>query len=418
MRIDLTDVIFRSLVINPDDVEPLVKYLGMDSKSLLFEKGQLSAPAMATAKKIANYLREMGSNDFATIIRDGPVEYAEVVVDVAQKLGANEVREDKSVEENESILLRKLFAEALDKMSTEEKRQLFSSMGISGAEIPVGSAGMLIVQLLLKNFGGFATYRISLIVANMVARAVLGRGLAFATNAALMRVLGLAIGPIGWIASSLWLLIDLAGPAYRKTVPAVVHVAMLRQMLVNRVNIGVVGDGSTGKDALINAVFGVDTGNVNPVAGSTKDAMIYDIGNTGAVQLVNYPGFNDIQQGVNNHVNDILRYTDVFIVVVDISRGVAGTDVEILKKVQAFHRPILVCLNKSDLPRPKDKAALLKAAHDRLSGVDGMFETAFDPDPRLGSSTPVNCRLVYEWVLRKIGDLGKATAHINKSRYV
>jgi small GTP-binding protein len=213
------------------------------------------------------------------------------------------------------------------------------------------------------------------------------------------------------------LIVDLAGPAYRKTVPAVVHVAMLREMLTNRVNIGVVGDGSTGKDSLIRAVFGVDTGNVNPVAGSTKDAMIYELGNTGAVQLVNYPGFNDIRKDVNDHVNDMLRYTDVFIVVVDLARGVSGTEVDILEKIKAFNRPVLVCLNKSDLPRPKDKEALLEAAFDRLTGVE-MVETAFDPDPRLGSPAPVNCRAVYEWVLRMVASEGKETSHIPRSEYV
>jgi small GTP-binding protein len=409
----LTDVIYRSLVINEEDVEPLIKYLGMERKTLSFEKGQL----WATAEAIGDHLRKMGGNDIATLFRGSGVEYAELVFDVAQKLKANEARKDKPVEENESIILRKLFADALDQMSTEEKRQLFSSMGITEAEIPFGSAGMLVVQILLKNFGGFATYRISLVVANMIARALLGSGLSFATNAALMRAVGFFIGPIGWIGSALWLLVDLAGPAYRKTVPAVVHIAMLRQLLINRVNIGVVGDGSTGKDALIRAVFGVDTGNVHPVAGSTRDAVIYDLGSTGAVQLVNYPGFNDVREDVNVHVRDMLRYTDVFIIVVDLARGVSGTDVEILKRIRAYDRPILVCLNKSDLPRPNDREALLNAARNRLSGVE-MVETAFDPDPRLGSSAPVNCRVVYEWVLRMVANEGKETSHIPKSEYV
>lgn len=83
----------------------------------------------------------------------------------------------------------------------------------------------------------------------------------------------------------------------------------------------------------------------------------------------------------------------------------------------AFNRPVLVCLNKADLPRPRDKEALLKAAYDRLAGVP-MIETAFDPDPRLGSTEPVNCRAVYEWIVREIRKAGKETSHIPKSEYV
>ena len=409
----LTDVIHRSLVSNPNDVDPLIKYLGMDRKELSFEREKLRA----TAISIAKYLREMGSNDFATFFRQDGVEYDEVVYDVAQKLGAEEAGQDKTVEENESIILRKLFADALDKMDIEERRQLFSSMGIKESDVPLGAAGTILVQILLRSFGGFATYRMSVVMANMIARALLGSGLSFATNAALTRVIGTFLGPIGWIATGAWLLVGLAGPAYRKTVPAVVHIAMLRQMVVKRVNVGVVGDGSSGKDSLIKAVFGVDTGNIHPVAGFTRGAMIYELGNTGVVHLVNCPGFNDVCKEVNKQVQDMLHYTDVFIMVTDLARGVSQTEVEILRKLESFDRPILICLNKCDLPRARDKDALLKAAHDRLQGAD-MIETAFDPVPRLGAPSPVNCGLVHEWILRKLQEMGKETSHIPKSEYV
>ena len=41
-------------------------------------------------------------------------------------------------------------------------------------------------------------------------------------------------GPIGWTLSAAWLLADLAGPAYRITVPAVIMVAYLRAESVKR----------------------------------------------------------------------------------------------------------------------------------------------------------------------------------------
>jgi small GTP-binding protein len=297
-------------------------------------------------------------------------------------------------------------------------------MELSEKDYPIGSAGALIVQLLLKNYGGFAVYRMSVIVANMVSRALIGRGLVFAANATLVRAVGLVIGPIGWIASGLWLAYDLAGPAFRKTVPAVVHVAMLRQMLMNRVSIGVVGDGSTGKDALFRAVFGLDTGNVHPVAGSTKYTRIYDLGKTGAVQAVNFPGFDDFREDVNEHARDMLRYIDVLILVIDISRGVSGADVEVLRKMRELGHPILVCLNKRDLPRPSDLPELLNAARERLSEAE-MVDTAFDPDSRLRPSgpngeepPPENCSLVYNWVIQEVAKAGKETSHIPKSEYV
>lgn len=410
-RLHLVDVIHRSLINDPDSVKPLIKYLGMDQGKISFSKNDM----LQSARNISDYLREMGSNDIATFFRGKGVQYEEIVVDVAEKLGAKEVSKDNGVVENESIILKKLFSDALDNMSYEEKKQLFSSMGIKEGSVPYGASGTIIVQMMLSNLGGFATYRIALIVANLVSKALLGSGLSFAANALLTRSIGVMLGPVGWIATGAWLAVDLAGPAYRKTVPAVIHVAMLRQDLLSRINIGIVGDGSSGKDSLIKAVFGLDTGNVHPVAGSTKEAMSYSLDSDGKIVLVNYPGFNDINNNVNAHTKDMLPFTDVFIMVVDISRGISGVEKEILQKLRAFGRPILICLNKMDLLRPKDKEHMIKAAHERFMGVT-MIETVFDPDPRLASGIPSNCQKVYQWVSEQLRAMGKYSSPIPKGK--
>ena len=75
---------------------------------------------------------------------------------------------------------------------------------------------------------GFLAYQLAVVVANGVARAVLGRGLTFAANAALTRLLGILVGPVGWAITGAWTAIDLASPAYRVTVPCVVQVAAIR----------------------------------------------------------------------------------------------------------------------------------------------------------------------------------------------
>ena len=77
-------------------------------------------------------------------------------------------------------------------------------------------------------FSGFAAYQVALIVANAVARTVAGRGLALAVNAGLTRAMGIFAGPIGWVLTALWTAFDIAGPAYRVTLPCVVQVAFLR----------------------------------------------------------------------------------------------------------------------------------------------------------------------------------------------
>lgn len=401
-KLDVIDVLHRSIENAPEDVRPLLKYLGMKPEIL----DNSHDDPRAKAVNIADYLRKMGSNDIATLLRGGSgVLYPEIVLDVGKKLKAK-VSDSQPVEKNEEAILFKMFENTLEQMSDSEKRMLFQSMGIREHEYPTGAAATIVTQL-VGRFGGFAVYKSALIVANMVSRALLGQGLAFATNATLTRTIGAFLGPIGWIASGVWLAIDLAGPAYRKTVPAIIHVATLRQTLMKRVTIGVVGDGSSGKDSLIQAVFGLES-DIDPVAGSTREAMVYQLSEEGNAHVVNYPGFNDYRQDVNAHIDDYLHHTDVFVLVVDASRGISGTDVEILKKVEAYAPAdnILICLNKVDLARnDKDRARLLKAAQDRLQGYT-IIETAFDPDPRLGSER-IGCDEVYAWIKARMIANGK-----------
>lgn len=400
------DIIDRTLAQCPDDVKPLLKYLELSGINVANQKKR-----RANAESIVNYLREMGSNDIATFFRGGEgVAYSEIVYDVGEKLDAK-VSENASAPKNEQAILEKLFADALDKMSAAEKRQLFQDMGINEMKIPWGSSGALLVEVFMTQFGGFAVYRIAVIVANMVARALLGTGLSFAGNILVTRTIGTFLGPIGWIATGAWLLIDLAGPAFRKTVPAIIHMALLRQLLRNRVTIGVVGDGSSGKDSLLRAVFGIETGNIDPLAGSTKEARAYSLGDSGAVSLVNYPGFNDIREDVNEDTESFLHHTDIFIHVVDLTRGVSGTDVKILDKLKKFDRPILICGNKVDAVRTGHLKNVLEAARERLHDVD-IIPTSFDPDPRLHKDGPTGCKKVLDWVCKQLHARGKETTHI------
>lgn len=426
-ELNLKDVIHKSALVSLEDVKPLASYLKYE--------GDLSSSA-DSCEKLADYLRKMGSNDIANLFRNNFIDYKTVVYDVAERLGADKEqnisrdmmgilfpniplnffkktysKEDFSVEQWEERIIIKLFADTLDKLSIEEKRQLFESMGITDADIPFGKSGVLLAQIALKQFGGFAVYKTTLIVANMVSRALIGKGLTFAANAALTKSLSMALGPIGWAITGLWLAVDIAGPAFRKTVPSVIHVAMLRQILKNKVTIGIVGDGSSGKDSLCHSVFGIQTKSKSAVAGSTDTIESYPLGSSGAVELLNFPGFNDVRELVNNHVEERLNHSDVFIFVVDINRGVSNTDVQILESLKEKGKPILVCLNKCDLPRPNELDDLKRAAYQRLVKVDSIIETILDPDPRLASNAQGTKR-VSEWVLKQIELQNKNTAGI------
>ena len=77
--------------------------------------------------------------------------------------------------------------------------------------------------------GGFKSYQLTLIIVNAVLKALIGRGFSLAANATLTRTMAILTGPIGWVITGLWTAIDIAGAAYRVTIPAVIQVAALRQ---------------------------------------------------------------------------------------------------------------------------------------------------------------------------------------------
>ncbi len=62
-------------------------------------------------------------------------------------------------------------------------------------------------------------------------KAIFQRELSLGANAALTRGLSILTGPVGWIITGVWTAIDIAGPAYRVTIPACILVATLRLKL-------------------------------------------------------------------------------------------------------------------------------------------------------------------------------------------
>jgi len=177
---------------------------------------------------IAAEVQCFGANSFATIFRGGKgVEYKEVLIDVCEKMKVN-FNKDSSVEVIEQNLLMKILKDSLDKMSTAEVRQLAESLGVKNfnsitAESLVGG-----FQTIFK-MGGFKSYQLTAIIVNAVMKALIGRGLSFAATGTLMRAASVLTGPIGWAITGIWTAVDLAGAAYRVTIPAVIQIAFLRQ---------------------------------------------------------------------------------------------------------------------------------------------------------------------------------------------
>jgi uncharacterized protein YaaW (UPF0174 family) len=79
---------------------------------------------------------------------------------------------------------------------------------------------------------GFGFHKMVAIIANLIVRMLVGRGLSLAANAALQRMVGLLFGPIGWIITAvltLPLIPSLINPrGYDKYIPAIVVIGITR----------------------------------------------------------------------------------------------------------------------------------------------------------------------------------------------
>ncbi|MGF6570035.1 uncharacterized protein YaaW (UPF0174 family) [Paraburkholderia sp. GAS333] len=161
------------------------------------------------------------------------IAYDEVVKDVASHLKVAFDKKDDLLVIEDSIL-RKILRDSFEKMSAEERAAVLKELNVSDLSMLKPAAGAALIAA--GRLGGFATYKLSLIVANAVSKALLGRGLPLAVNATLARTIGALLGPIGWVVTGVWTLADMASPAYRVTVPCVIQLAYMRQKAIVEVH--------------------------------------------------------------------------------------------------------------------------------------------------------------------------------------
>lgn len=181
---------------------------------------------------IAEELQRFGGNSLFNLMRGGAgVPYKEVLCDVAGHVGAR-YSSKSDCAQIEIAILEAILEQSLEKMSEQDKERLFAEFG--GTYVPgAGPVVMAALQAAIKA-SGFGAFKLAAVVANAIAKAILGRGLAFGATTGLMRGISVFAGPIGWAITAIWTLFDLGSPAYRVTVPCVVQIAYMRQKAAYR----------------------------------------------------------------------------------------------------------------------------------------------------------------------------------------
>lgn len=184
-------------------------------------------------EEIAEELQLFGGNTFMNLIKGNKgVLYREILCDVCDRLKVN-YNKKSAVTLIEQHLLMKILSDALEKMSPEEIKQLADELGINSQKMISSPQGLLGVFLAIYKAGGVQSYKLTLMISNLILSAFGKKLPPVMFNAGFVAMPKPLIGPIGLI-SGILLAIDIAGAAYRVTIPAVIQVAYLRSLFVNR----------------------------------------------------------------------------------------------------------------------------------------------------------------------------------------
>ncbi|OTQ57214.1 ubiquinol-cytochrome C chaperone family protein [Gilliamella sp. A7] len=174
---------------------------------------------------MAAELCEFGGNSICNWFRGRGVPYREVLSDVSSKFGVKD-QDNLTTEELENALILETVKKTIDTMSESERFEMAKSLNLNlntcTAEA-LYAAFMVVFKL-----GGFKSYQLTVIIANIIVKAITGAGLSLAGNAMLTKFMSIITGPIGWIITGIWTAVDIAGPAYRITIPAVFEIILLR----------------------------------------------------------------------------------------------------------------------------------------------------------------------------------------------
>ncbi|MDW3779179.1 DUF3944 domain-containing protein [Kluyvera cryocrescens] len=182
-------------------------------------------------QEIAAELQTFGASSIVSVFRGGKgVLYQEMLSDVCDHVGVKYAK-GATTETIELSLLMKMLEKSLSEMSPAELREFADSMGTE-LTVPTVPLVLMAIQTAVRA-SGFAAYRLSVVMLSTLAKVVLGRTLPIATYLTLTRSISVLAGPVGIALSTGWLIADIAGPAYRITVPACLLVACLRQQFIH-----------------------------------------------------------------------------------------------------------------------------------------------------------------------------------------
>lgn len=366
-----------------DELLPLCWAVGVNPDGLGL--GQL-------AGVLERSVRRAGGHVLMNVLRrgEGP-SYERVLRGLMKRLGLQAPPEAEA-EALERMLTAGALTSAWDKLEPAARARAWSLLGMDGEPPTNGSRALNAAQ---SRLGRSAGYRVATLLVGSTAARVVSLAL-------------LPFAPVGAL-SALWYF---GRPRLEVLLPTALEVARLRQIVRHRITIGVVGSPSAGKDSALGALFGVRTGDVHPIAGSTRTVAIHRVPGATALYVVNTPGLGDIDAALNEETRQVLDHIDVYLYVVNAQGGVQAREKADWDRVAATGRPALALVNKIDTLRERDRVRYLEDARQKLGVEPGrLLGVAFDPLPQLEPG-PLGLAAVRDWLRATLGELGKDTSEL------
>ena len=156
-----------------------------------------------------------------------------------------------------------------------------------------------------------------------------------------------------------------------------------------RVHIAFFGRRNAGKSSLVNAVTGQQLAVVSPVSGTTTDPVFkaMELLPLGPVMIIDTPGYDDVGELGEKRVEktkQILRKTDVAVIVTDAKEGIGPTERELIALFEERGVPYIAVFSKSDIYGPAGDVSVssvtgdgINALKERLAALGGKSSEPF-----------------------------------------
>jgi len=162
--------------------------------------------------------------------------YKEILFQVAKKLSID-FAEPISEEELEIKIAQNAFNSILEKSTPTQRENLERELHKIAKKYDKSGellkSGSILATLTAAQLSGFGVYLLASTTLGAIT-GVMGVALPFVVYTTISSAISIIIGPVGWIGAGLYALWKLTGPDYKKLIPSVLYICMLRSSIAER----------------------------------------------------------------------------------------------------------------------------------------------------------------------------------------